>query len=142
MSNKKTYSSIVTITFIDNNGKTNGVANILKDYSSIKECIDSLQCFRTEHKIPYKDKGFGEMYGINIDEESYENILVSYELISFDGKDCGKKLLYLDNYEYKEQDVLNSSIDYILRSNTTYSYKLTTNIKMNKTEIASLKETF
>ena len=142
MSNNKTYSSIVTITFIDNNGKTNGVANILKDYSSIKDSIESLQCFRTEHKNRYKEKGFGEMYGINIDEESYENILVSYELISFDGKDCEKELLYLDNYEYKEMDVLNSSIDYILRSNNTYSYKLTTTIRMNKTEIETLKETF
>ena len=142
MSNKKTYSSIVTITFIDNNGKTNGVANILKDYSSIKECIDSLQYFRKQHKCRYKDTGFGEMYGISIDEESYENILVSYELISFDGKDCSKKLLYLDNYEYRETDVLNSSIDYILRSNNTYSYKLTTNIKMNQSEIETLKETF
>jgi hypothetical protein len=142
MSNKKTYSSIVTITFIDNNGKTNGVANILKDYSSIKECIDSLQCFRKQHKCRYKDTGFGEMYGISIDEESYENILVSYELISFDGKDCSKKLLYLDNYEYREMDVLNSSIDYILRSNNTYSYKLTTNIKINQSEIETLKESF
>ena len=34
MSNMKTYTSIVTVTTYDNNGKTNGVANILKDYSS------------------------------------------------------------------------------------------------------------
>lgn len=142
MSNMKTYSSIVTITYIDNNGKTNGVANILKDYSSIKDCIDSLQQFRTRHKKHYKENGFGEMYGIHIDEESYENILVSYELISFDGKDCSKKLLYLDNYEYRDVDVLNSSIDYILRNSNTYSYKLITNIKMNQAEIETLKETF
>lgn len=142
MSSIKTYSSIVTITYIDNNGKTNGVANILKDYSTIKECIDSLQQFRIRYKKHYKENGFGEMYGIHIDEESYENILVSYELISFDGKDCSKKLLYLDNYEYRDIDVMNSSIDYILRSNNTYSYKLTTNIKMNQSEIETLKETF
>ena len=75
MSNKKTYSSIVTITFIDNNGKTNGVANILKDYSSIKDSIDSLQSFRTEHKNRYKEKGFGEMYGINIDIENWRDYI-------------------------------------------------------------------
>jgi hypothetical protein len=142
MTDKKIYTSVVTITYIDNNGKTNGVANILKDYSSIKDCIDSLQQFRIGHKKRYKDNGFGEMYGIHIDEESYENILVSYELISFDGKDCSKKLLYLDNYEYRDIDVMNTSIDYILRRNDTYSYKLTTNIKMNETEIEILKETF
>lgn len=141
MSETKTYSSIVTITYIDNAGKTNGIASILKDYSSIKDCIESLQQFRREHKILYKDEGFGEMYGINIDEESYENILVSYELISFDGKECDKKLLYLDNYEYTDIDVLNSSINYILRGNA-YSYKVTTNVKMNKTEIKLLNETF
>lgn len=142
MTTKTTYSSIVTITFIDNNGKTNGVANILKDYSTIKDSIDSLLQFRKEHKKHYKEYGFGEMYGINVDEESSENILVSYELISFDGKDCRKKLLYLDNYEYKELDVMNASIDYILRRNDIYSYKVTTNVKMNETEIETLKETF
>lgn len=141
MSEPKTYSSIVTITYIDSNGKTNGVANILKDYSTVTDCIDSLQQYRKEHKIHYKENGFGEMYGIHIDEESFENILVSYELISFDGKDCGKKLLYLDNYESRDIDVLNRNIDYILRGNI-YSYKLTTNIKLNTSEIETLKETF
>ena len=141
MSEQKTYSSIVTITYIDNNGTTNGIANILKDYSPINDCIESLQKYRKEHKNQYKEKGFGEIYGINIDEDSYENILVSYELISFNGSDCGKKILYLDNYEYVDIDIFNSSIEYILKGEI-YSYKLTTHIKMNRSEIETLKETF
>ena len=107
MSEHTKYISIVTITYIDNGGKTNGIANILKDCSSITDCINSLQSYRQEHKTQFKEKGFGEMYGVNIDEESSENILVSYELIYFDGKDCDKKLLYLDNYEYRDIDMIN-----------------------------------
>ena len=141
MSDPNIYSAFVTITYIDDNGKTNGITKILKDYSLMNDCIECLQQYRNQYKLNYKDNGFGELFGINIDDESNENILVSYELISFDGKDCHKKMLYLDNYEYRD-DVLNSSIDYILRSNNTYSYKLTTTIKMDQTEIEILKETF
>ena len=122
------YSSIVMINYVDYNKKDNGLAKILLDSDKIEECITQLKEYRKDNRLLFKKNGFKEMYGINVDDESYDDIYVSYELLMFDGTKYNKKNLYIDKYE--DSDL----IDYF----GVYRYKLTSIMKTANDEINQL----
>ena len=124
------YSSVVMINYVDHNNETNGIAKILLDSDSVEECISHLINYRKNNKLLFKMNGFNEMYGVNVDDENYENIHVTYELLVFDGTKYNKKTLYMDRYE--DSDLT----DFI----GVCRYKLTTLVKASNNDLKQLIE--
>ncbi len=124
------YSAIVMINYVDYNKKYNGLAKILLDSDNIQECIGQLTDYRKINKNIFKTNGFNEMYGINVDDESYDDIYVSYDLFIFDGTKYNKKSIYIDKYEDSDM------IDYF----GVCRYKLTTVAKTTNDGMIKLLE--
>jgi hypothetical protein len=124
------YSAIVMINYVDYNNKDNGLAKILLDSDNIEECISQIKDYRNTNKNIFKTNGFNEIYGINVDDESYDDIHVSYELLVFDGTKYNKKNLYIDKYENSDL------VDYF----GVCRYKLTTLVKTTNDEMIKLIE--